>query len=127
MTRLTNDQRAAIIRAVEADMPPLVDNSEAIRKRIRELNLAALPPAVRRIAEDSKLAGYLETHSVYIEGVGSFAIFTERDSGWSRYDTTYLADATVVALVKASAEQTSARATARNALKAAGWPDDKAA
>jgi hypothetical protein len=114
MPRLTNDQRAGIRHAVLADMPPLVDHTEAIRKRIRELSLAKLPPTVKRMAEDHTLAGYLKTGLIYIDGIGSFHIFGDR---FATHDPYYEQDSVVEGLVNDHKAAKAARAKADDALR----------
>lgn len=106
--RLTNNMRAGILRAVVADLPPLCDHTTALNKRVRELNLAALPPAVRKIAEDPTLRAYLEAGSVYLYDyhVGSVSTIGIPNEERDTFHQTVQADPEVKRL---ALEQTAAR------------------
>jgi len=61
MTRLTKDMKNQIVQAVIADLPPLVDNSEAVRKVIQAVAVERLPPLIQRAWKDSATRPWIKT------------------------------------------------------------------
>lgn len=64
MTRLVNEQRNTLRRAILADVPK-VDYEEKIRARALKLAVFELPAAAKRIWEDPATRGLLKTNSCY--------------------------------------------------------------
>jgi len=64
MTRLVNEQRNQIRRAILAEVPK-TDYVEQIRKAALKLAVFELPAAAKRLWEDTTTRGLLDTHSIY--------------------------------------------------------------
>lgn len=64
MTRLVNEQRSCIRRAILAEVPK-VDYAEKIKRKATSLAVFELPAAAKRLWEDSSTRSLLETHSIY--------------------------------------------------------------
>lgn len=64
MTRLVNEQRSRIRRAILAEVPK-VDYAEKIKRKATSLAVANLPPAAKRLWEDTALRGLLDTDGCY--------------------------------------------------------------
>lgn len=109
MTRLLKAERAQIRRAILADVPQ-TDYAELIRKRCLELAVASLPPAARRLWENTATRGLLKTKTVYFyRASGSYSIIASASvPGFVGHHDAIKTDLEVVSFVQKLSAQTEA-------------------
>lgn len=118
MTRLVNEQRNAIRRAILADVPK-VDYDEKIRSRALKLAVCELPAAAKRIWDDPEARGLLKIESCYFGYDNNRRQYAASASlpGFVSQHEAILEDEEIVGFVAASNTQADLRAKLNSELQ----------
>ena len=119
--KLTKAIRDAFIRSAMNDVPSKQANGEQIRKLVLDDMVNRLPPAVRKVWDDSNTRSFIKTDYNTYNGVNVCYPAAEQCNSWNKPALSPEVEAKVVALELEMKDDTQTRIALQSKIKAAAY------